>query len=423
MLQIADMTFQFQHLTAITQTLWARLSDDRGGKAWRTVYKGLLLLDYVLKNGSEQFVNDARHHSRILNGPSLSLPDTVLRSLGLSRFHYVDTEGVDRGVSVRERANIVMELMHDTKRLRDERKKAKANRGKFSQSISNQYGGFGNSPGAFQGGGGGGMSGYGGFGRDSPQWSTNPDADVFGDSSDDDLAPSSSSKSKPKRKGGDDDEWDPFSEGTFSSSLVVTHLLDSSSAKKTSRDPAFAAPASTKSQATNDDDEWASFVGSSSTAATTKSAAPPPASTAPPVDLLGALNLEPTAPSGGNPLSAFSNPSTPAASANASSAPMLGGLLAPTPSSPSPATGGSGLLGASSPAKPTTSLNPTDPFDFGFGTSTTTTPTTSSKPLSSVTPAANYNVPVGTFGMFTRLLLPSVSLLHSCITFLPRSWA
>lgn len=71
----------------------------------------LLLLDYLLKNGSDRIVNEVR--SRIHE-----LKD-------LTRFHHIDSEDVDRGISIRERAKLIIELISDTDRLKLERKKAK----------------------------------------------------------------------------------------------------------------------------------------------------------------------------------------------------------------------------------------------------------------------------------------------------------
>lgn len=98
----------------------------------------------------------------------------ILQDLQL--FHHIDSEGVDRGISVRERARQVHDLMMDTPRLREERKKAKANRGKYTTAISN-------TPGV-------GMSGTGryvGFGSDSFR---KPSENVFHDRSQPYYSPS-----------------------------------------------------------------------------------------------------------------------------------------------------------------------------------------------------------------------------------------
>jgi len=125
MSRIADMTHNFKDFGPIMQTLWERFTENSplgAGKNWRNIYKALLLLDYLLRNGSEKVVNEARQNSWEIKE--------------LARFHYIDPEGVDRGVSIRERAKQVVDLIHDTQRLREERKKSRSVRDKFNQSIS-----------------------------------------------------------------------------------------------------------------------------------------------------------------------------------------------------------------------------------------------------------------------------------------------
>lgn len=371
MLQIADMTHQFQHLPYISQALWDRLSERRDGRNWRTVYKALLLLDYVLKNGSEQFVNEARQHSRLVSD--------------LSRFNYVDSEGVDRGISVRERAKIVYELIHDTKTLREERKKAKANRGKFTTSISSNSGGFGNqgfgSQSRYAGGGGG-------FGGGRPQRRQGD----FGDDSDDDLDLSTRNKtvfSKHKAPDALDDDWSGFS--------------GSSSASKT-----------TSTNKNNDDDDWADFTGSRGTATAAPAATAPAAAPAPQtIDLLGTTTPSTTAaaPASTNVFSAFSTPaptstpsstnafdifSTPASSAPAASPAAAAPLFAtptPAPSQPNPPI--VSLIDAS-PSKSnstapssTTTSGGKDLFDFGIlDNKSTSKPLAATVSTPATTPAA-----------------------------------
>ena len=47
------------------KTIYGRLS-ERNPQEWRHVYKALLLLDYMLKNGSYQVVTDAQAHMSII---------------------------------------------------------------------------------------------------------------------------------------------------------------------------------------------------------------------------------------------------------------------------------------------------------------------------------------------------------------------
>ena len=63
---------------------------------------------------------------------------------------------------MRERAKLIAQLLHDTRRLRDEREKAMQNKQKFSDAISSQSAGYSGGGG---GGGGGGGNRYGGYGN------------------------------------------------------------------------------------------------------------------------------------------------------------------------------------------------------------------------------------------------------------------
>jgi epsin len=75
----------------------------------------------------------------------------------LRQFHYIDPNGKDQGINVRNRSQELTKLLGDVDAIRNERKKARSNRNKF---------------GGMEGGMAGGLSGqgsgrYGGFGSDS----------------------------------------------------------------------------------------------------------------------------------------------------------------------------------------------------------------------------------------------------------------
>ncbi|RAL59885.1 hypothetical protein DID88_000512 [Monilinia fructigena] len=72
----------------------------------------------------------------------------------LRQFHFIDQNGKDQGVNVRNRAKELAELLSDVDRIRAERKKARATRNKYTgveggaglgagMSSSSRYGGFG----------------------------------------------------------------------------------------------------------------------------------------------------------------------------------------------------------------------------------------------------------------------------------------
>lgn len=91
----------------------------------------------------------------------------------LRQFHFIDQNGKDQGINVRNRAKELAELLGDVDRIRTERKKARSNRNKFG----GVEGGMGM-------GGGGGFAGtgnrYGGFGSESAQYGGSSSG-VYGD--------------------------------------------------------------------------------------------------------------------------------------------------------------------------------------------------------------------------------------------------
>lgn len=139
---------------------------EKAAEEWRQIYKGLQLLEFLIKNGSERVIDDARSHLTLLK---------MLR-----QFHYIDPNGKDQGVNVRNRAKELADLLSDVERIRAERKKARTTRNKYSgveggaglgggSSSGSRYGGFGSEE---SGGGYGGYSGGvygdgGGFGGQS----------------------------------------------------------------------------------------------------------------------------------------------------------------------------------------------------------------------------------------------------------------
>eukprot|EP00957_Ditylum_brightwellii_P051883 3935245-Ditylum_brightwellii.AAC.1 len=145
--------------------MWEALTNQRPA-AWRVVFKGLTLLEHLVKNGSERCVDDARNHSH------------TLRSL--HQFNYYEGT-VDRGSGVREKSKQIVEILGDDERIREERTRARQLREKFGGAMSSAsssgaggsgYAGYGNDSGNYSGGGGGyGNSGIGsdggGYGGDS----------------------------------------------------------------------------------------------------------------------------------------------------------------------------------------------------------------------------------------------------------------
>ena len=145
---------------------------EKSAEEWRQIYKALQLLEFLIKHGSERVIDDARGHLTLLK---------MLR-----QFHFIDQNGKDQGINVRNRAKELTELLGDVDKIRSERKKARATKNKYTGveggafssggfSSGSRYGGFG-SESAGYGGSAGNFGGYsggvygdgGGFGGQEP---------------------------------------------------------------------------------------------------------------------------------------------------------------------------------------------------------------------------------------------------------------
>ncbi|KAI8336124.1 hypothetical protein BC941DRAFT_428371 [Chlamydoabsidia padenii] len=147
MLEIAQGTFNYQYFNEIMPTLYKRFTEKEASQ-WRQIYKALVLLEYLVKNGSERVVDDARSHISMIK---------IMRN-----FHHIDEKGKDQGLNVRNRAKELADLLSDTDKIKAERKKAKHNRNKYTGVGSESS--FGMGSGSSRGGG---SSRFTGFGSDS----------------------------------------------------------------------------------------------------------------------------------------------------------------------------------------------------------------------------------------------------------------
>ncbi|KAI9790562.1 MAG: Epsin-3, clathrin recruitment and traffic between the Golgi and endosome [Piccolia ochrophora] len=156
MQEIANGTYNYSLLNEIMPMIYKRFT-EKAAEEWRQIYKALQLLEFLVKNGSERVIDDARSHLSLLKM--------------LKQFHFIDQNGKDQGINVRNRAKELAELLSDVDRIRSERKKARATRNKYAgveggagiggSSGGGRYGGFGSQTGG--GGGEGGGGGYGGY--------------------------------------------------------------------------------------------------------------------------------------------------------------------------------------------------------------------------------------------------------------------
>lgn len=88
--------------------------------------QSLLLLNYLVKNGSERVVTSTREHLYDLRG--------------LENYTCVDEQGKDQGVNIRHKVKEMIDFIQDDDKLREERKKAKKNKDKYVGVSSDTMG-------------------------------------------------------------------------------------------------------------------------------------------------------------------------------------------------------------------------------------------------------------------------------------------
>jgi epsin len=159
----------------------------------------------------------------------------------LKQFHFIDQNGKDQGINVRNRSKELVELLSDVEKIRSERKKAKQNRAKYggyegggggginssSGSSGGRYGGFGSET----GGSTGGSTAYGGY-----------DGRVYGDGGGFGGESSGTYGGETQSRRDNFEEYDEFEEGARPSS--ARRKVDSPSSptsKRESKKPAAAA--------------------------------------------------------------------------------------------------------------------------------------------------------------------------------------
>jgi epsin len=116
--EIADLTYNIVALGDVMRMIWKRLNDH--GKNWRHVYKSLVLLDYLVKNGNEKVAQQCKEH--------------IVAIQTLKDFQHIE-ESKDQGASVRDKAKQLVELLRNDERLKQERAKAFRARERFAQNA------------------------------------------------------------------------------------------------------------------------------------------------------------------------------------------------------------------------------------------------------------------------------------------------
>ncbi|CAG0916388.1 unnamed protein product [Notodromas monacha] len=118
MSEIADMTHNIVAFSEIMQMIWKRLNDH--GKNWRHVYKALVLLEYLIKTGSDKVVQQCK--------------ENIFAIQTLKDFQYFE-ECKDYGMSVREKSKSMFTLLNDEDKLKTERTKALKAKERFHQAM------------------------------------------------------------------------------------------------------------------------------------------------------------------------------------------------------------------------------------------------------------------------------------------------
>ncbi|XP_025720096.2 epsin-2 isoform X5 [Callorhinus ursinus] len=117
MTEIADLTYNVVAFSEIMSMVWKRLNDH--GKNWRHVYKALTLLDYLIKTGSERVAQQCR--------------ENIFAIQTLKDFQYIDRDGKDQGINVREKSKQLVALLKDEERLKAERAQALKTKERMAQ--------------------------------------------------------------------------------------------------------------------------------------------------------------------------------------------------------------------------------------------------------------------------------------------------
>lgn len=384
MQEIANGTFNYQTLNEIMPMIYRRFT-EKAAEEWRQIYKALQLLEFLIKHGSERVIDDARGHISLLK---------MLR-----QFHFIDQNGKDQGINVRNRAKELADLLSDVDRIRTERKKARATKNKytgveggatfgggFSSGSSGRYGGFGSESAGYGGGGSsGGPGNYGGY-----SGGVYGDGGGFGGQSDDWRGDGAASRSERF------EEYDEFDEGerpAASSSRAAAKRPERTPVKKAAEPPkkkepevdlfsfddpapaSSAAPALAPSNAAaapaqDDDDEFDDFQSATPAQAAPSNnfmQSPAVTSMASSTAQVSMASISPAPSASGTPgpnYSAFSIPAAPAAQAPKPAAFQQTGpnyfssVQAQTAKTPTTsAFSGMGSASSAAPSGPTTMAN------------------------------------------------------------------
>ncbi|BAO40473.1 epsin-3 [Kluyveromyces marxianus DMKU3-1042] len=114
--KIAQGTYNYREREEILGMIFRRFTEKTASE-WRQIYKALQLLEYLIKHGSERFIDDVRNNLNLVKM--------------LESFHYIDSQGRDQGINVRNRASQLVKLLESDEMIRQERKKARETMKKY----------------------------------------------------------------------------------------------------------------------------------------------------------------------------------------------------------------------------------------------------------------------------------------------------
>jgi len=158
--EIAADTMDYEKYSVVMKTIWATL--DSAGRSWKQIFKALTLIEFLVKNGAERVIEDARDHMHAIRP--------------LQDFNYYEGN-VDKGSGLREKSKQLLELLSSNEMIRTERDKARRLRDKFTGVSSSGYGG------ESYGGGGSGNYSSGGIGSSSNSYSSGGIGSSYNDNS------------------------------------------------------------------------------------------------------------------------------------------------------------------------------------------------------------------------------------------------
>ena len=119
MAEIADLTYNVVAFSEIMQMIWKRLNDH--GKNWRHVFKSLVLLEYLIKTGTDKVAQQCI--------------ENIFAIQTLKDFQYIE-DNKDHGQSIREKSKKLVALLKDDERLKAERSRALKAKSRLIEAVS-----------------------------------------------------------------------------------------------------------------------------------------------------------------------------------------------------------------------------------------------------------------------------------------------